>query len=41
MRETMKELGKDQDEVAVADAKGLRAAGSSEMAATIFKRMNS
>lgn len=38
--ETMNELGKDENEVAVADAKGLRAAGSSETASSIFNRMN-
>lgn len=38
--QAMDELAKDQDEVAVADAKGLRAAGSTEAARMIFGRMN-
>ena len=40
INETMKELAKDQDEVAIADARGLRAAGSSNIGKMVFDRMN-
>ena len=38
--EAMKELGSGADELAVADAKYLRAAGATDALATVFSRMN-
>ena len=38
--EAMKELAGDEEEVAVADAKALRAAGSNDRAKAVFTRMN-